>query len=94
MRFGADCTYLKPNDKKAPGYCKCTKIKKHVLANTEACDKFDRAYARRSYDCEKLYDEAKETSNKSTSNTEPGTMLVFAILLIILLGILKLFHVA
>lgn len=86
-RYCSDCTYLDPQKKKdgIPGYCKCSKVKGFVLANKEACEKFENAYSRRSYDKEKLYDDAKESSNRSSgSNIPVGFAIIFFIIAIII----------
>lgn len=92
-RYCSDCTYLNPKKQKdnIPGYCYCSKIKKHVLAHCEGCEKFEEAYARRWYDREKLYEEGKEAENKASSSESSGIFL--AVILIILLFILKIFKV-
>ncbi len=89
-RYCSDCTYLNPKDKKCDGQYKCSKVKKHVLANMPACDKFGLAYARKSYEREKLYDYAKELENKP-SGAEPGTLLAVFIALVILLILFNIF---
>lgn len=88
-RYCSDCTYLKVDDK-GKGKYKCTKIKKDVLANKPCCEKFEYAYARRKADMEKYYDMAKELENKY-SGASPGTLLLIAILLFIVLIIAKIF---
>lgn len=87
-RYCSDCTYLKVDDK-GNGKYKCTKIKKDMFANTPACDKFGNAYARRSYDKEKYYDLAKAAQNKT--NSDPGMLMLVAILLAIAVIILNIF---
>lgn len=86
--FCSDCKYLDPEKKKdgIPGYCKCSKIKDFILANHDACEKFEKSYSRRSYDKEKLYDEAKESSNKSSSesNISIGFAIVFFVVALII----------
>jgi len=91
-KYCADCTYFNVKDKKAPGFCKCSKVKKHVLANNPRCEKFDEAYTRKWYDREKLYDDAKETMNKPSSDKSSiGSSLAFAVFLIILAVIVNIF---
>lgn len=91
-KYCADCTYFNVKDKKAPGFCKCSKVKKHVLANNPRCDKFDEAYTRGWYDREKLYDDAKETMNKpSGDKSSIGSSLALAIALVILAIIVNIF---
>ena len=64
-RYCSDCTYLNPNKCKNDnkGCYKCEKIGKFMMANTPACDKFCNAYARKNYEKEVLYDEAKYLEN-------------------------------
>lgn len=83
--------FFNPKDKKdgVEGYCKCSKIKKYILANTPACEKFSKAYARRSYDCEKLYDSAKEAEKKSSGKDIPVIIPIILIITIIILKLLK-----
>ncbi len=88
-RYCADCTYLKVDDK-GNGKYKCTKIKKDVLANMDACEKFEMAYARKRYDREKYYDLAKNITEKY-KGLEPGTLLLIAFLLGLLLLICEIF---
>ncbi|MEG1647368.1 MAG: hypothetical protein RR325_01215 [Bacilli bacterium] len=86
-KYCSDCTYLNPNKSKKEGMkgCyKCSKTSKFVLANQPSCDKFCLAYARKNYEREKLYDEGKELSNKSSSNASPGALLILLIVLIII----------
>lgn len=85
-RYCSDCTYLNPDKAKdgAKGCYKCSKKGKFMLANTPACDKFDKAYARSNYKKEELYDQGKELSNRYTSKTSPGTLLVLLIILVII----------
>lgn len=91
-RYCSDCTYFNPKDKKGgvEGYCKCSKVKKYLLANQPACDKFGKAYSRRAYDCEKLYDSAKKASNAFSGKETP---VIVPVLLLITLIILKIFKV-
>lgn len=90
-RYCSDCTYLCVNDK-GHGKYKCSKIKKDVLANMPACDKFDKAYSRKRYDCEKIYDMAKDLSKKPIDDSSPGTLLLKAIILIIIIVLLRIFY--
>lgn len=82
-KYCSDCTYLNPDKCKDnnKGYCKCEKIGKFVLANQVACDKFCNAYARKSYEKELLYTEAKELENKNVSSPIP--LLIILIIIII-----------
>lgn len=89
-RYCSDCIKLNPKDKKAPGICMCKNVKKHVPANTPACDKFEKAYCRGWYEKEKLYDDAKESLNKWSGKE---TSILVPIILIIILIILKIFGV-
>lgn len=90
-RYCSDCTFFNSKDKKdgVEGYCKCSKIKKNILANTPACEKFERAYSRKAYDCEKLYDSAKEAEKKSTGKDMPVIIPIILIIAIIVLKLLK-----
>ena len=88
-RYCADCTYLKVDDK-GNGKYKCTKIGKDVLANLEACDKFEMAYARKRYERDKYYDLAKDRKEEY-KGLEPGSLLLIAILLGVVLLICKIF---
>ncbi len=88
-RYCADCTYLQVNDK-GNGKYKCSKIKKDVLANTPCCDKFGFAYARKRYDREKYYDLASKIQEKY-KGASPGSLLLLAILLGIILIICEIF---
>ena len=88
-KYCADCTYLNVDDK-GNGKYKCSKIKKEVLANTPCCDKFEMAYARKRYDREKYYDLAKNRIEKYTG-ASPGSLLLVALLLGILLIICLIF---
>lgn len=90
-RYCSDCSFFNPKDKKGgvDGYCKCSKIKKYILANTPACEKFSKAYSRRAYDCEKLYDSANEAVKKSTGKDVPVIIPIILIITIIILKLLK-----
>lgn len=86
-RYCSDCTYLdpdKPKSKGGKGCYKCSKKGKFMLANMQACDQFCNAYARKNYDKNKLYEEGKELSGNAPTKSNPGTLLVFLIILIIL----------
>lgn len=69
--YCSDCRNFNTSDKKAPGYCKCSKIKKYVFADQDACQNFDKSYVRKWNEKEKLHDEAKETRNKPTDSNIP-----------------------
>ena len=91
-KYCADCTNFKTSDKKAEGFCKCSKTGKYVLANTPRCEKFGEAYSRNWYEREKLYDDGKKTMNKpNPSNISTGTYLIVAVVLIILAIIVNIF---
>ena len=90
-KYCSDCANFNTKDKKAPGYCKCKKIKKYVFGNMPACKDFSKSYSRGWYEKEKLYDDGKESSNKWSGKE---TSILVPILLIILLIILKIFHLA
>jgi len=91
-KYCADCSNFKPKDKKADGFCKCSKTGKYMFGNIPACEKFSEAYTRGWYEREKLYDDGKKTMNKPTpSNVSTGTYVVLAIFLIILAVILNIF---
>ena len=87
-RYCADCKYLKVDDK-GNGKYKCSKIKKDVLANMDACDKFEFSYKKR-IDREKYYDLAKNRVEKYKGSS-PGTLLLIAALLGLLLIICTIF---
>ncbi len=87
-KYCADCKYLKVDDK-GNGKYKCTKLKKDVLANMEACDKYEFSY-RKKIDREKYYDLAKNRVEKYTG-AEPGSLLLLALLLGIILLICEIF---
>lgn len=88
QRYCADCEYLKV-DNKGNGKYKCSKIKKDVLANTPCCDKFSFSYKKR-IDREKYYDLAKNRTEKYTG-ASPGSLLLLAALLGLLLLICEIF---
>ena len=90
-RYCSDCANFNTKDKEAPGYCKCKKIKKYVFANMPECKNFSKSYSRGWYEKEKLYDEGKASSNKWSGKE---ISILVPIILIILLIILKLFHLA
>lgn len=85
-KYCSDCANFDVKDKKAEGICMCKVIKKHIPANTPACDKFKKSYSRTWYEKEKLYDDGKESSNKWSGKE---TSILVPIVLIILLIILK-----
>ena len=87
-KYCADCQFLQVNDK-GKGKYKCSKLKKDVLANMEACDKFEFSY-RKKTDREKYYDMAKNIQEKYTGSS-PGTLLLIAALLGLLLLICVIF---
>lgn len=91
-KYCSDCTNFNTNKKKdgINGYCQCTKQKKFVLANMPACEKFGEAYSRRSYEKEKLYDDAKNATSKFSGKE---TSILVPIVLIILYIILKIFKI-
>ncbi len=89
-RYCSDCAKFNPKDKKAPGICMCKKNKKHIPANTPACDKFEKSYSRDWYEKEKLYDDGKEASNKFSGKE---ISIIVPIVLIVLLIILKLLKI-
>ncbi len=89
-RYCADCEFLKVDDK-GNGVYKCTKLKKDVLANMDACDKFEFSY-RKKTDRDKYYDLGKESSKKSDSKSGPmGMYIVIVILLVLILIICSIF---
>ena len=88
-RYCADCKNLQVNDK-GKGKYKCSQLKKDVLANMDACDKFEFSYKKRA-DREKYYELGKELANKSTTTSSPGSLLLVALLLGILLIICLIF---
>ena len=88
QRYCADCEFLQVNDK-GNGKYKCSKIKKDVLANMECCDKFEFSY-RKKIDREKYYDLAKNIQEKYTG-ASPGSLLLIALLLGIILLICEIF---
>lgn len=91
-KFCADCTNFKPSDKKAEGYCKCTKTGKYMFGNMPACEKFGQAYSRGWYEKEKLYDDGKKTMNQPTpSNISLGSYVLMAVVLIIIAIIANIF---
>jgi len=91
-KYCSDCTYFNTKDKKAEGFCKCSKNKKHVLANGPRCDKFSEAYSRNWYEREKLYDDAIKTMNKfKPSSISIGSYVIIAVVLIVLAIIVNLF---
>lgn len=89
-RYCSDCANFNPKNKKAPGICMCSKVKKHIPGHTPACDKFDKAYCRGWYEKEKLYDDGKASANKWSGKE---TSILVPIFLIILYIILKIFKV-
>ena len=89
-RYCSDCANFNPKNKKAPGICMCSKVKKHIPGHTPACDKFDKAYCRGWYEKEKLYDDGKASANKWSGKE---TSILDPIFLIILYIILKIFKV-
>lgn len=88
-RYCADCTYLKA-DSNGNGKYKCTKIKKDVLGCMPKCEKFEYAYSRKKYDREKYYDLGKNFVDKY-KGASPGSLLLLAIVLIIILIICEIF---
>lgn len=91
-KYCSDCTYLNPNKiKDDKGYCYCSKINKYVWANNERCDYFEQAYARKSFDCETIYNEAKDSQNKYDGSL--GYNIFIAISLILLAIILKILDI-
>lgn len=89
-RFCSDCANFNTKDKKAEGVCMCKVIKKHIPANTPACDKFSKSYSRSWYEREKLYDDGKASTEKFSGKE---TSIAVPIILIIILIILKLLKV-
>lgn len=83
-KYCSDCTYLNPDKYKNnnKGYCKCEKANKFILANQVACDKFCNAYARKNYEKELLYLEAKESENKNVSSPIPSLIILIIILVL------------
>lgn len=91
-KYCSDCTYFNTKDKKGEGFCKCSKNKKYVLANSPRCDKFSEAYSRKWYEREKLYDAAKDTMNKYVpSKMSVGSYAIIAVILIVLAIIVNVF---
>lgn len=88
-KYCADCANFNTKDKKADGICMCKKIKKHIPANTPACDKFEKSYSRGWYEREKLYDDGKANSNKWSGNEISILVPIVLIILLIILKILK-----
>ena len=79
--YCSDCEYLNEKKKKIDGIYECKKIKKDVLANAEACDKFEECYSRNWYEKQVLYDKGKEAQNKPSD----ASLAPYAIGLILLL---------
>ncbi len=84
--YCSDCEYLNEEKKKVDGLYECKKIKKNVLANTPACEKFSVTYSRTWYEKQDLYDKGKEAQNNpgDTSLTAYfiglGLLLLFCII--------------
>ena len=84
--YCSDCEFLNEKKKKADGLYECKKIKKNVLANAPACDKFEESYSRNWYQKHELYDKAKNLQNDpGDGSIVPyliglGLMLLFCIL--------------
>lgn len=89
-RYCSDCTKFNTKDKKADGVCMCKVLKKHIPANTPACDKFEKSYSRSWYEKEKLYDDGKAAANKWSGKE---TSILVPIVLIVILIILKIFGI-
>ena len=90
--YCSDCTYFNTKDKKAEGFCKCSKNKKHILANNPRCDKFGEAYSRCWYEKEKLYSDAIKTMNKfKPSSISIGSYGIVAVILTVLAIIVNVF---
>ena len=89
--FCSDCKNLDTKDKKIDGIYKCKKLKDYIPANTPACEKFDKSYARDWYQKEKLYDDGKKAANNWSGKE---ISIIVPIILIILLIILKLLKLA
>ena len=87
-KWCADCKYLKVDDK-GNGKYMCTKIKKEVMANMEGCENYEFSY-RKKTDREKYFDLAKNRS-EAYKGASPGTLLLVAALLGLLLIICKIF---
>ena len=82
-RYCSDCTNIDLKKKKGPGCYMCKKSKKYVLTNTYECEKFENAYARKSYEKEKLYDEAKDFKEEDKDVPILLYIFIFIILLIV-----------
>jgi len=89
-RYCADCSFLQVDDK-GHGKYKCSKIGKEVLANMDACDKFEFSYKNK-VERDKYYDMGKElTQNSSKSTTPTGVLIAVVILLVLALIICSIF---
>lgn len=82
-KYCSDCEYLNENKKKVDGIYFCQKQKKFLPACMEACPKYDKAYSRRSFRKQELYDLGK----KALKNTpEVSNSSLFFLLLLVLFG--------
>lgn len=66
----SSCKYLKEGDRKEGSACGtcyyCSKLKKHVNGSNSKCNEFDKAYARKTYICDKIYKEGLNYCDDST----------------------------
>ena len=85
-KYCSDCEYLNTSKKKADGLYECKKNKKFVLANTEACPKFEDTYSRTWYEKQDLYDKGKKI--QSDFGDASLTPYVIGLVLIILFCII------
>jgi len=87
----SDCKYLKENNKKEGGVCGscyyCSKIKNYVNGSNNTCEKYERAYSRNSYTCDKIYHEGKEYYDDTTPISFYVVLLIFLTIVAIIVNI-------
>lgn len=88
--FCSDCKNLDTEKKKCDGIYKCSVVKKYIPANKDACEKFEKSYARNGFEKEKLYEMGKKASNKP-DDTPIGFYIIALIAALLILLFTKVF---
>ncbi len=87
----SSCKYLKESTKKVGAVSGaiyyCSKAEKYVNACNNGCSDFSNDYGRKTYNCNKIYEEGEHYYNDSTQNEFYLLILIIMIILGLILGL-------
>ena len=92
-KYCSDCDFLNTSKKKEGSIdgClyECSKNKKFVGGNMEACDKFEKSWSRKYYENNELYDQGRRYSDKAKGSI--AFIYILLVILVILAFVLSIF---